>query len=153
MKKAIFDHTGNHQLIETGHKTFDEQCDGIMTGNVWGDVQFSGYIRSWTDPGDELYQSWNKGPAKPGEFTRFDLNGFKSLPHRVHDFVVKYAKSHDESCILYEFRHHDRGRKHVHGYIITDDHQHHIQTFVTGSQYFKSYSVLDAVRSYICEEA
>lgn len=136
--------TGSRMDVKTGHATFDSQCDGMSSGNVWGGTQFSNYIRAFTET------ECNGFTNAPGHLQTFDLNFFKDgLPHRVKERVKEYART--KSVILYEFRHWVGERKVVHGYIITRGHDGNnqlLQIIDTGPT-FKSYAILQTAAQYV----
>ena len=140
--------TPNRMAINTGHKGFDSQCDGISTGNVCGKVQFSMFVRAWDD------QECGGQPFPPGALRKADLDQFNNLPLDVRSVVE------DETTtlpgILYRFRHWNGKVPVDHGWILTrtgDMGHRHVRTFLNwskGSQYGKSHGILKAVLPYIC---
>jgi len=140
---------GNHMKIETGHKTFDRQCDSISTGNVMGDAQFSWFIRSWWDEGEGL-MDYPENKREPGRLFQFDIKAFEQLPLPVYRKMEAVAKEKgSKSHILYEFRHFNAHEKHVHGYVITDEDYNHVYHFVVGGLN-KGYSVIYECMKYVC---
>jgi len=136
---------GNHMLFESDCKMFNKQCDLITTGNVWGIVQFSQYIR----PTNEV--ECNGHIFKPGELRDYDLR-----PFALHQFpavrkaVMEYADA-GQKIILYKFRHFNGQRETVHGFVITDPNYRLLKKFVTGPTY-KSWSVIEEAIKYITED-
>jgi hypothetical protein len=145
MKKCEWKRGGNRIKIHTGHSDFDRQADGLMVGNVYGNVQHSSYIR----PRTEL--ECNGRTNQPGHLREFDLNGFNDLHHfyKIKCEILEITNS--KTCILYEFRSFRVGRKTVHGYVLTDGVTHKlIKCWVVGPTY-KSRNVIEAVIPYISE--
>lgn len=124
-------------MISTGHKTFDRQAnaDCITTGNVWGNVQFSNFIRAHTQT------ECNGFEFEQGKLQDHDLQGYRNLPKRVLAAVKSLA--HNQSVILYEYRHWRGNQKHLHGYIVTDTTHKALAVFA--KQRKKSVDVLKAV--------
>jgi hypothetical protein len=144
MKKARWI-SGNHMLFESECKTFNRQCDLITTGNVWGVVQFSQFIR----PTNEV--ECNGATFKPGELRDFDLK-----PFSLHQFpsvrkaVMEYANA-GKKIILYKFRHFNGQKEIIHGFVITDANYKLLKKFITRPTY-KSWSVIEEAIKYITEE-
>jgi len=142
----------NHMQIDTGHKTFDQQCESLGTGNVYGTCQKSSYIRAY----DET--KCNGFTSPPGQLRSFDLKQFKDIPFWVCKEVEELTKS--EGGILYEIRHwgkrvnhSDYKRKFIHGYILTHRGDYansygHIRTWMIRHDR-KSYRIMEVVREYI----
>lgn len=137
--------TPNRVLINTGHKTFDSQCDLLMTGNVICNVQRSSYIRPMSQ------SECNGAIFARGHLFEFDIKAFRpDLPRWIEDRLRKL----DTTAILYEIRHwHGRNKKHVHGYIVTDAQHKPILISTTGSQPFKSEQVMSTVVPYLVDAA
>lgn len=133
---------GNKMKFESECKTFNKQCDLITTGNVWGGVQFSQYIR----PTNET--ECNGATFPPGQLRDYDLRpfGLHQFP-RVLEAVMEYADA-GRPVILYKFRHFNGERETVHGFVITDTNYHLLKKFYTGPTY-KSISVIDEAVKYI----
>jgi hypothetical protein len=143
--------TGNRVDIHTGHATFDRQCDILMTGNVWGNTQFSNFIR----PESEL--ECNGIVNAPGHLRSYDLGMFTALPSFVRDAVI--AATADKAAILYEIRHwvgskrRDNRRKIVHGYLLTRTGSMNyqlIQKFMIGHTE-KDYAVIQECAPYLSD--
>ena len=143
LKKTTYA-TPNRVDIKTGHKTFDRQADMISTGNVWGDVQFSNFIRGKKDV------ECNNCPFLVGQLQDCDLKHFKDLPQFIRT-VVKDTLSGKDSGILYEYRHWVKGHKAVHGYIFTDSNYKLINKWVTNKS-AKSRKIIETVLPYVAEE-
>ena len=137
--------SGNHMLFESECKIFNKQCDLVSTGNVWGRVQFSQYIR----PTNET--TCNGATFEPGELRNYDLKPFYlgQFPS-VRKAVMEYANAGRE-IILYKFRHFNGESETVHGFVITDTNYQLLKKFVTGPTY-KSMSVIEEAIKYITEE-
>lgn len=151
MKKIIW-RTGNRQKIETGCTVFDRQCDGLMTGNVWGGVQFSNYIRAYAETECNGFEN------PPGHLRKFDLDYFKSLPSHIREAVEKETRT--VKGILYEYRHHTSDGcgghiKHLHGWILTrgDEHDHRMVRIFPANNRWKSQHLLQVVAEYISNPA
>lgn len=145
MKEAVWRDL-NHMLFESGHKTFDRQVDLISAGNVIGAVQFSRYIRPYTET------SCGPNDREPGFFRDWDLRwwiDFVGIPPEVLSFVVGVTEN--ITVILYEFHHYLRGRRVTHGYVVTTIERRLLGAFVTGPTY-KSEQVIDEATKYIVEK-
>lgn len=144
MKKIQW-RNGNHMLFESECKTFNRQCDCISTGNVWGHVQFSQYIR----PTNEV--TCNGATFPPGHLRDYDLKPFRlGLFPQVRKAIMKYADKGLQT-ILYKFRHFNGEREIIHGFVITDAQHRLLRKFVTGPTY-KSQSVIEEAIKYIAED-
>ncbi len=135
-------HNGDHQWIETGHKTFDRKTDCIDTGNVWASTQLSNYVR----PVSEVECNGRQFP--PGHLRDFDLNRFRrsgGLPTAVENW---FKKNPEGTHILYRFFHRIGERKIVHGYVITDGDYHLKFRHITSSKH-KSFMVIAECITYI----
>jgi hypothetical protein len=105
----------NKAKIETGHKTFDRQCEAVMQGQLIGTCQYSMCIR----PVNEV--ECNGHRFDKGALRAYDLKPFHPLPFPTHRCLdtITYP------VILYKFRHwgkkidYDRHQEIVDGYIIT----------------------------------
>lgn len=133
---------GNKMKFESESKTFNKQCDLITTGNVWGGVQFSQYIR----PTNEV--ECNGATFPSGHLRDYDLKPFNlgRFPY-VLKAVKEYADA-GKQVILYKFRHFNGERETVHGFVITDTNYYLLKKFYTGPTY-KSISVIDEAVKYI----
>lgn len=144
MRKAIYDKSGNHQILDVPLKAFAKQTSGLGTGNVWGSTQFSSFIRPYTQT------ECNGYTREPGHLQDFDLNSFKSyLPRWVIERVKDLAK--EKSVILYMFFHHtpDRSRKIIDGVVVSDDNYNHISTFYLNPSW-KAQQTVEIAREYVC---
>ena len=149
--KRITYRTPNRVLIDTGHRTFDQKCEIVTTGNVCGDAQFSSYIRPYCET------ECNGHSSPVGHLRDFDLKHF-TLPSHVRETVMKETMK--QQGVLYEFRHFVRDwkrgnsngyRKVVHGYILTRGHNENyrfVKSWVTGPTN-KSYGVIETVKEYV----
>jgi len=144
MKKAQWVN-GNHMLFESECKTFNRQCDLISTGNVWGIVQLSQYIRSTNET------TCNGTTFKHGELRDYDLKPFHmgQFPS-IRKTVMEYTNT-GRKIILYKFRHFNGESEIIHGFVITDTNHQLLKKFITGPTY-KSASVIDETIKYITEE-
>jgi hypothetical protein len=152
LKKTEFKKDGNHMIIETDLKVFNDQCDGICVGNVFGDAQMSSYIRSWWDEGEGLIDyPENKRP--PGQLFEYDMKHFEEMRHsymRILKKIEEYSKvKPTRSMILYMFKHIRNRRRIIHGYVLTDNKYELINRWITGPTY-KSYSVITECMKYVC---
>lgn len=137
-------------LKPTGHKTFDKIAanDYIGCGNVYSNIQYSGYIRAY----NEL--ECNGRINEPGHLQEFDLSPWRKnagklhTPHQIFQYVKEHAK--DEKLILYAFFHtNSRKQRIVHGYAVTKaqkkDHKL-MKYWVTGPTYKSHDIVAECVR-------
>lgn len=137
----------NKMIFESEHKTFNRQADLISTGNVWGGVQTSGFVRPYNQT------ECNGFTNPPGKLRDFDLSLWRNMPSHVRAYVIKQTR--DRSVILYEFHHKTRirwgGVRWVtHGWVVTTVDYKLLRSFVTGPTY-KSYSVIREAIKYIVE--
>jgi hypothetical protein len=140
--------TPNRMQIDTGHKTFDSQCDLITTGNAITNVQLSWYIRPVSAT------QCNGFTFPPGKLFESDIKPFlRDIPRSL----LSWLRGLGQDVILYEFRHwtHSEGRrnKHVHGYVVTDPQHNLLRTINVGTQHWRSARVIKAVLPYVAEAA
>jgi hypothetical protein len=136
----------NHMIIETGHKEFDRKADCISTGNVLGDVQYSGFIR----PENETECNGLQFPT--GHLRAFDLRWWTEsvrIPWHVRDYVLAATKT--KSVILYQFFHRRGEKKTVHGHVVTTPDHKLMAVIHSGPA--KSRAIIHAVLPYITEAA
>lgn len=149
MLKKITWRTPNRMQIETGCKTFDKQCDLLTTGNVWGRVQFSTYVRPYTET------ECNGIVNAEGHLQDFDLESMRKVG--MPEYIIQEVKAAAVtlSVIVYQIRHwvYKNGKKEkvVHGYVMTDASHKHLRSWFTRKT-IKSNEVLIAVRPYIAEK-
>lgn len=147
--------TPNRMKFESLHKTFNHQVDCIGTGNVFGHVQLSGYVR----PRSEM-ELPNGEPCKQGEMQEWDLEHFilSDFPEYVKKYIRSLGYAEDNSVVAYEFRHWRRservaaGLKVVHGYVLTsgsDDGHKVLKVWYSPGK--KSRSVIDEAITYITD--
>ena len=153
MRKATWKNP-NHMNIDTGHKTFNRQCECLGIGNVWGTCQISSYVRPYTET------ECNGRENAPGHLQKFDLDQFKDIPSHVRREVEQMTRA--IGGILYEIRHwgrrisYDRRQKFIHGYILTARHDdaipyRHLKTFQLRHG-LKSYRIMAIAREFVSEE-
>jgi len=142
VKKLKWIH-GNKALIQTGHKTFDNQCVYVGTGNAWTTCQFSNYIRAYNKTVNPVGTE-----VREGYLQDHDLQSYGQLPQWIRRFVRKSAL--DNSVILYRFQHYNGNTKVIHGFIVTDNKHKLLKISRTGPTY-KSDLILDWVQPYISE--
>ena len=131
--------------IETGHKTFDKQSHGyIMTGNVIADTQQSLYVR----PFDKT--ECNGHTFSPGHLQEVDLNNLgNEFSNDVKFFIKKLSKT--EKIIAYQFRHFNKDKKMVHGYVVTNDKHECLRSWTTPHTY-KSHNIMSAAIKAVTKE-
>ena len=140
--------TPNRMLFESGHKTFDRKVDLISTGNVWGSVQTSSFVR----PRNKT--ECNGFTNAPGHLRDFDLKGFSNMPAHVRQYILSVTET--EPVIVYKFFHtYNRGYwesmgKTVHGWVVTSVGPEYrlLRALVTGPTW-KSESVINEAIKYI----
>lgn len=140
--------TPNRMRFDSAHKTFNRKVDLISTGNVWGSVQTSGYVRPYSEA------ECNGFTRPPGHLRDFDLKGFTQMPQHVLRYILSVTEN--KSVIVYKFFHVcNRGywkgeSKTVHGWVITSTGPEYrlLRYFVTGPTW-KSESVLLEAIKYI----
>lgn len=115
--------------INTGLRRFDRQAksDCITSGNVWGSVQFSSFVR-----GRNVLEC-NGFKYAPGDLQKFDLANFPRLPIAVLNATKRVSDEHGQA-ILYEYRHWEDKHKVVHGYIITEGSHDLVHAFSTSKR-------------------
>ena len=129
----------NRIRIDTGHKAFDRQCEFLGAGNVWGNVQYSSYIRAHNAT------ECNGFTFKPGELLKGDLDKFE-LPQWVRNSIEPLLV--DKGAILYELRHWNRGKKFVHGYILTGTDHELMRTYYVNGR-IQSERILNVCAEYV----
>lgn len=124
------------------HKTYNSKIQCPSTGNVIDNGFLSFYIRAWDNTHCNGYTS------EPGGLQRFDLDQFGNtyIPESIREYCRNY-KGGDHVGILYCVRHWDRGRKIIHGWILTDYNHNLIKTVYRGG--YKSNSVIDEFIKYV----
>jgi hypothetical protein len=138
-KKAIFA-TPNRMQFDSLHKTFNKQIDSISTGNVWGDAQFSSYIRSF-----DTFEC-NGFNFEAGHLQEFDLKPFRSLiPYWIVDEIKRLTMV--EGGILYVFKHFNNGERVIDGVVFTTTDYKEIKRWYFGN--YKQQSVLEEAIKYI----
>ena len=71
----------------------------VMPGNVIGNLQFSGYVRTHDDVVNGAYT------GKPGQFKAFDVAGFKRYAHNpIVAAALQYVGRLDCVCVVYVWR-------------------------------------------------
>ena len=141
---------GNKMLIETGHKTFDQQTNIISTGNIIANTLIGKNIRSWWDDGKGLID-YETNKREPGHLFNWDIEHFKvRMPDWIRRRIEKYSQEdqYRNGMWLYElfhFRGHDRI---IHGWILTDIKHNWIITFNNGRS-FKTDQVLAECKLYL----
>lgn len=144
MKKVMWRPRGDHMVIDTGHKTFDRQCESLGVGNTIGTCQFSWHIR----PKNEI--ECNGYVFAIGSLRESDLKFFTRLPYHIKKDVESYTEH--KGAYLSEIRHHVSGRKVIHGWILTRDSGEDykfLKWWFANEGAKKAYSVMQTVREYI----
>ena len=135
--------TGNHMKFNSLHKTFNKQCDSISKGNVWGDSQFSGFIRAHNNV------DCNGFTFDKGHLQQTDIKMFSNyhIPEYIKHRIITESKN--KSIIFYVFKHYSyKKQKHIiDGYVMTDDNYNLIAKFYTGN--YKQQSIIDEAALYI----
>lgn len=150
MKKIVWANP-DHQLIHTGHRTFDRQVSCISTGNVIGTTQLSSYIRAWNDPGEGLVDyPENKRP--PGHLQNWDLShlvfGITQVPNEIRNYCRENLVDH--SGILYCFFHWHGRERMVHGWVMTTSHNEcRLLKYWVAGQTYKSENIIRTCIEYI----
>jgi hypothetical protein len=136
--------TPNRLEIDTGHRAFDRQCEYLGPGNVWGNVQFSNFVRPISET------ECNGFTFKTGELCESDLKCFQDMPAAICTWI----RALNRKVIVYEFRHFVgpswQRHKHVHGYVVTDADHRLLRRFQIGRA-SRSAQVLATVLPYIAE--
>jgi hypothetical protein len=135
------------QGIVTGHAGFDREAKSqyIGTGNVWADVQFSGFIRPRTETecNGQIYAE--------GQLRDFDLKPFREggLPRDIERAVLEATET--RQVILYRFQHHDGDRRVIHGFVLTHDHTRQYERILSKAvgPTRKSECIIDAVQTVV----
>ena len=154
MPKQIVWKTPNHMEIDTGHKTFDHQCEALGTGNFYGTCQSSSYIRPFIETKCNDH-TWDVGELQDSDLKNFVLGG-------IPEFILKEVKeaAKEKQCILYEIHHwtprrgsFQSGNKNIiHGYILTDGTYKFLKSWVTNNSW-KSIQIIGRVTQYVSEIA
>jgi hypothetical protein len=133
----------NKMKIDSGHKTWDNAVQALMTGNVIDDGYHGSYIRPFN-----LTVMPAGGPCEPGRLRNFDLQAFPNMPRAVRSFVESVTL--DDNVIVYEFHHYADGHKTTHGYLVTTTgpEYHELRRFYTGPT-GKSNGVVDTATEYL----
>lgn len=128
-------------LFESEHKTFNKQCDCVATGNVWGNVQYSRYIRPIKET------RCNGIDFAEGHLYELDVAPFKRLINHYH---LRYATDllKENGGILYVFSHISGASRIIDGLIATDRQHNHLVT-VQIARGYKVSTVLNEARKYI----
>lgn len=131
----------NKMKFDSSFKVFNKQTDLITTGNVYSNTQTSAYIRPYNEVINPVGEKREKGFLQD-----WDLNNFTNLPYNVREDIKNKAK--EKSVILYEFKHYNKDRKVVDGYVLTDNHYKHLKTYYTNPN-FKSQDAVNEASKYI----
>lgn len=144
---------GNKMKFISGHKTFDNQCNYLGTGNVEANTQYYSFIRAWNDDGKDLMDH-DRNKREPGHLFNFDVNPFRqSFPEfrYIEKQLIEESKEWKESHILYAFFHHNEKKRILHGFILTDKNHNYVRTYYFSKTY-KSENILTECRKYICND-
>lgn len=80
--KRQWNKTGMRQIINSGHKTFDNQTNVLdNSGNMIARTQYSHYIRNYNET------QCNGETFKQGELQNYDM---KRLPYNVKQYINKH---------------------------------------------------------------
>lgn len=149
MKKIVW-RNGMHQLIESGHKTFDRQTTLVSTGNQIGNTVLGWFIRSFAET------ECNGQTFKPGHLQNSDLARWP-VPFGIREIVQQLTDEHNGS-ILYQFFHYGytvRPGYTYHemikiedGWVLTTTRHDFLKQWVTGPTY-KSRWVVEEARLYV----
>lgn len=133
----------NKMKFDSLHKTFNNQCTCISTGNQIGDVVISSYVRAFNET------ECNGRINEKGHLQNFDLNEgmLANFAHYVKDWIRKYVIN--ESVIAYEFHHYNRNNKIIDGYVITDTKHKLLKVWYEGT--YKNQDAVDEAIKYITE--
>lgn len=138
----------NKQLVQSGHKAFDQQTVCLSSTNILSPTQYGGIIRAYNTALNPMGR-----PCNPGEMQDFDLQShmWQKMPHYVRDEVRRLAKSCD--VVLLQYHHWRGGEMVVHGYLVTSFPEHKLLArFRTGATW-KSDLVLDEAAKYAVAKA
>lgn len=107
----------NKMEINTGHKTFDRQCDCLFYGNVIGNTQYGNYIRP--------YEETDENRFPPGELQRSDCRQFVEAFAAPKNVIASAKQLSNEfgGCILYAIFHTYKRERIVHGFICSKTHE------------------------------
>lgn len=123
-------------IINTLHKAFNKQTDYIGKGNVFARTQLSSFIRAY-----------NTREHAPGIDRDFDLKVFNGLDIMLKKKILELTEK--ETVILYKFRHWDKTKEIIHGYIITSVQGGLLFTYNYRNG-IKSESIMNEVKKIIC---
>ena len=145
MKQAKWDYENDRQIIETGHKGFDEQTNLLTDGNILANTMAGRYIR-----GANNVAHWKKGESYPvGHLQEFDISYFDyfGIPKRIRTHVKSVLQ--DDSGWLCCLFHTNRNHKMVvHGWVLCSRDAELMDYWVTGPTY-KSYNVVLEAIPYV----
>jgi hypothetical protein len=158
LKKMEWRKDGMKQIVNTGHKTFDDYVVCISTANCVGGGVTGLYIRPYTET------ECNGHSFDPGHLNNVDLDNFMGIGR--HRYILREIKglTHDRTLCLYEIYHgydDHQGRRQVviHGYILTTPGWNNNQRvprelvnyWVTGPTY-KSELVIQGCLPYLVDD-
>jgi len=156
--KSIPWKTPNRAEINTGCKTFDEQCQGVMTGNVIANTFLSLFIRPRAE------RKCNGFDFAYGELQTADLKPFAQpnlCARNVLSYISTLPRAETDQLLLTLVFHYARdrfGRKKmvVHGAIITDTLLKVVKRFdrweLGLTERTQSMRVMDTVTPYLTDE-
>jgi hypothetical protein len=128
-------------MMKSGHKEFDKQAIMISTGNVFGPVQSSLFVRGLLDEGEGCID-YPCVKREPGHLQEFDLQSFPSVPGRIKDWVRSKATGKD-SVIFYVFYYTKGGKRTPIGYVVTTP-DHRLVDKIYARNTVKTQDALDA---------
>ena len=129
----------------TGFREFDDQTNCIGRGNILANTMYSSYIRPYGETQNGSYT------GKPGEFLKFDLRNFTSIPPQIAGKLIDQNRT--ESFILYKFFIHRNDKRDVIGHILTDANYSKILDVVHcghSQNYEKRLAIMNEVSNYVC---
>lgn len=131
---------GNKMKFESLHKTFNNKVDCISQGNVMGNVQLSGYVRSFNET------KCNGFTSEKGHLQEYDLGWLlKGLPGYVKNYIRKIAI--DKMVCAYHFFYYQNRERIDIGYVITDYTNNLLRAFYVGG--YKREDALNEAIKYI----
>lgn len=155
--KALQWATPNRAAIDSGCKTFDKQCQGIIHGNLIANTFLSLFVR----PRNEC--KCNGFDYAPGRLQEFDLKPFTvrdlHAMQAVH-YIRSLPQAETEDLLMTVVFHNAksadrRDNRVVHGVIITDTMLKLVKRFDRGdfglTKKTKSYQVMDSVTPYLTD--
>lgn len=144
MKEKVWDNP-NKMHFDSPHKTFNEQCSLITTGNQIGNIVYSNFVRPFSET------ECNGFTNEPGHLQNYDITENivgPTLSQNIREEIRKLT--HDKGGIVYNF-HHWNGNKRIDDGIVltTKDYKLIKVWYVNKGWYWRSRWAVDEAVKYI----